>query len=129
MKTIIAGSRDISNEDFLTALYKCPFLAEITVVISGTARGADKYGESWAEWKNIPIIRMPADWSKGRSAGHIRNSEMNEIGDSCIVIWDGYSPGSKGMINLVKHNEKMEHIFVWNLALDTCMYSRLPINS
>ena len=103
MKTIIAGSRNIGNRSFLDALAQCDWLEEVTVCISGTARGVDKWGESWAEWNDIPIMRFPADWRAfGRGAGMVRNKLMADHADALIAIWDGESPGTANMIAVAK---------------------------
>ena len=103
MKTIIAGSRNIGNRTFLDALEKVEWLDEVTVVISGTARGVDKWGESWAEWNDKPVMRFPADWrAYGRGAGMVRNALMADHADALIAIWDGESPGTKNMIQQAK---------------------------
>lgn len=100
MKTIIAGSRNASAEDFEKAMEQYPFIDEITTVISGTAAGPDIYGEAWASENNIPIIRFFPDWRKyGRAAGHTRNKEMADCGEALIAVWDGFSKGTKNMID------------------------------
>ena len=102
MKTIIAGSRSICDyNELLKVIASCPW--EITEVISGTAKGVDKLGERWAEENNIPCLRYPANWTKyGKSAGMIRNSQMADVADATIVLWDGVSKGTKNMIELSK---------------------------
>jgi len=70
-------------------------------VVSGTARGADKWGERYARRFNYIITKFPADWNKyGKSAGYIRNKQMAEYADHLIAFWDGESKGTKHMINL-----------------------------
>lgn len=72
-------------------------------VVSGTARGADSYGEEWAKANNIPIKRFPADWDGlGRGAGHIRNAQMADYADALLLVWQGTSPGSKNMLARAK---------------------------
>ena len=98
MKTIIAGSRGITDYRYLLkCLLKVDW--EITTVISGVARGADALGEKFATDKGIPTILFPANWaSYGRAAGYIRNEEMAEHAEACVVLWDGQSKGSAHMI-------------------------------
>jgi len=102
MKTIIAGSRNIKDYEYLlTCLSNIDW--DITTVISGTASGADSLGEKFALDAGIPLMRFPADWvNYGRAAGFIRNEEMAEFAEACIVLWDGRSKGSKHMINTAK---------------------------
>ena len=108
MRTIIAGSRSITNYDVVNkATIDSKF--DITEVISGTARGVDQIGELWAKNNNIPVEKHPADWDKyGKSAGYIRNEEMAKCSDALIAIWDGESKGTKHMLDLaVKHGLKI----------------------
>lgn len=98
MRTIIAGSRGITDPAWLDrALAGCGWIP--TVVLSGTAPGADRLGEAWALDRHVPIERYPADWqANGRAAGHIRNVQMAEKADALIALWDNVSPGTKHMI-------------------------------
>lgn len=105
MKTIIAGSRTITNYDLVEkAIQKSNI--DITEIVSGTASGVDSLGEQYAKKYNIPIKQFPADWNTyGKRAGYLRNVEMAEYADACIIIWDGSSKGSKMMIDIARqHN-------------------------
>ena len=76
-------------------------------IVSGCARGADMMGELWAQRHNIPVTRFPADWAKyGKSAGAIRNQQMVDYADEFLVFWDGVSPGTKIMIDMIKKSGK-----------------------
>jgi predicted Rossmann fold nucleotide-binding protein DprA/Smf involved in DNA uptake len=57
MKTIIAGSREINDYEFLKKVIKESEF-EITEVISGTARGVDKLGERFAEENHISVKKI-----------------------------------------------------------------------
>jgi len=100
MKTIIAGSRDgVTIHDVRAAVEACGWTP--TVVISGTARGADQIGETLAAISGWPVQRFPADWDKyGKRAGYLRNEEMARNADALVAIWDGKSNGTKHMINI-----------------------------
>jgi|TARA_Y100000034_G_scaffold129685_1_gene186623 hypothetical protein len=102
MKTIIAGSREYQDYEFMAQeLNNVDF--EITEVVSGTARGADRLGEKWADDNGMPIFRMPANWDQyGKAAGYIRNEEMAKCSDALVAFWDGKSMGTKHMIDLAK---------------------------
>lgn len=98
MRTIIAGSRSArSMLELEAAIRKCGW--QITTVISGGARGADRLGEQWARRHGIPVEVFPADWDKhGKSAGYIRNKEMADKAEALIALWDGESRGTNDMI-------------------------------
>ena len=107
MRIIVAGSRAFgSHSDHQQILYDRLDLAlsrraeleDEVVVVSGTARGADKMGEEWAASRGCEVIQMPADWNTyGKSAGYKRNEEMAEVADAAIIFWDGVSRGSMHM--------------------------------
>jgi len=105
MRVIIAGGRDFN--DFDGMIVKLDALFSVTdegvTVISGTANGADKLGERYADFRGYEIERYPAQWDVyGRSAGYKRNEQMAGIASHCVVFWDGQSRGSKHMIDIAK---------------------------
>lgn len=102
-KVIVAGGREFNDyillEEKLDKILS-KRLPDVEIV-SGTARGADKLGESYAHKNKLHIKQFPADWNKyGKAAGPRRNKQMAEYADACIVFWDGKSKGTKSMINL-----------------------------
>lgn len=103
-KLIIAGGRGFHNYETLKEI--CDFTLQDkneVQIISGTANGADKLGERYAQEKGYKLIKVPADWGKhGKSAGYKRNEEMAKIADGLIAFWDGKSKGTRHMINLAK---------------------------
>lgn len=108
MKVIIAGSRNgIIYSDVKKAIEDSGF--KITEVVSGTARGVDRFGEQWAIENNVAIKRFPADWDTyGKRAGYLRNTQMAEYADALIAVWDGESRGTKHMIDEAK-KESLEY--------------------
>lgn len=104
MKVIIAGSREgFEYADVVIALEEAGF--EVTEVVSGTARGVDRFGEMFALKHNIPITRFPADWdTHGKRAGYLRNAQMAEYAEALVALWDGQSKGTKHMIDLAEKN-------------------------
>lgn len=124
MKTIIAGPRFFGSpqenkshkklhEEVMT-IFKhcnsCPWLADITQVFSGKAKGVDTVGEWWATAREIPVRPFPANWDLyGLSAGPIRNEEMAKEADGLIVLWDGKSSGTGNMIELADQYELIVH--------------------
>jgi hypothetical protein len=73
-------------------------------IIEGGASGADRLAYEWAERRgDIGVIEVPADWSKGKGAGHARNSIMltmlQRSDEAKAVI---AFPGGAGTANMVK---------------------------
>lgn len=103
-RVIIAGCRDFTDYDLLSQ--KCDsILSEKTnthkvIIVSGHATGADALGERYAKEKGFLLEIYPADWSRGRLAGPIRNEQMAKVSDALIAFWDGLSRGTKNMIEI-----------------------------
>lgn len=113
MKLIIAGSRDISEEEALeridSVLGDIPVSPDqIIEVVSGGARGPDHAGEVWARRHKISILIFPADWEKhGKAAGPIRNIEMAKyvgMDGALLPIWDGRSRGTQHMMQTAREH-------------------------
>lgn len=114
MKTIIAGSRTITDPSILiAAIVESGY--EITEVVSGGAQGVDRLGEEWARTHEIPIVRFPPDWTKhGRSAGPIRNNQMvSYVGfdGALLALWDGQSSGTAHIINSAKREGRKVFVY------------------
>lgn len=104
MKVIIAGSRTFNDYNLLKLnCDKTLSLFPEIEIVSGTANGADKLGERYANEKGYTIKQFPAEWDKyGKSAGYKRNEQMAKYSDVLIAFWDGKSKGTKHMIDLAE---------------------------
>lgn len=98
MKTIIAGSRSITDRDLVFGLIKNSPI-KITEVVEGEAAGVDVLGKEWAIENGVPFKPFPADWKRHgkKVAGFVRNQEMADYAEALILIWDGKSTGSMDM--------------------------------
>lgn len=107
-KLIIAGSRRIDRIPALRSMGAWALRnPRPTEIVSGTARGVDKYGEEFAQISKIPVVRFPADWDKyGKRAGYLRNEQMAEYADELLALWDGESRGTKHMIDIMRKKDK-----------------------
>lgn len=119
-RIIIAGSRNFNNYDYLKKI--CDFIIdeEDVVIISGTARGADKLGERYAKEKGFELRLFPAKWDEyGKRAGYFRNVEMAKNADMLIAFWDGESKGTKHMIDIAeKEGLASAVVQSWKNAID-----------
>ena len=101
----IIGSRNFNNYSYakkhiLNIIQKHGI--SINKIISGGASGADKIAETFASKFNIPIEIIKADWSKGKSAGVIRNTDIIKKSEYVIAFWDKKSKGTLDSINKAK---------------------------
>jgi len=118
VRVIIAGSRKLTDANVVAVAMERAAARGIvpTVVISGTAPGADRLGEAWAEERGIPVERFAAHWRRedgriDRSAGARRNAEMAVEADALVAIWDGRSPGTSNMIRTARKKGLL--VYVW----------------
>lgn len=100
MRVLICGGREYNDTEkmyeFLDRIHKD---LQITTVIEGDARGADRIAGFWARKNKIDNVKFPADWdAHGRAAGIIRNKQMLEEGAPDLVI---AFPGGRGTANMV----------------------------
>ncbi len=108
MKLAIIGSRTFNNYEILKEeVSKFVNPNEISLIVSGGAKGADTLGERYAKEHNIDTKIFLADWNKyGKSAGFIRNHDIIKNCDSVIAFWDGKSKGTAHSLNIATKNNK-----------------------
>lgn len=114
MRTIIAGSREITDYDLvLKAIEESGYT--ITEVVSGGARGVDVLGEKWAEKAGIPVKQFlpkfdPENFRSKWLAPLERNTEMANYAEALILVWDGKSTGSQDMFKKASKNKLKIHV-------------------
>ena len=103
-KVIVAGGRDFFDYNLLKSKLDILLLnKENVIIVSGTAKGADRLGERYAREHNLVISSFPALWNQhGNIASFIRNEEMANYADACICFWNCESTGTKHMIETAK---------------------------
>jgi hypothetical protein len=87
----VIGSRSFNDYDLLERTLD---QYQITSIVSGGASGADSLAEHYAKKRNITIRVIKPDWSLGRHAGMLRNTEIVESSDIVFAFWDGQSKGT-----------------------------------
>jgi len=104
MKTAVVGSRNFQDFALLKQILE---EYEISVIVSGGAKGADALGEKYAHENQIPTMIFKPDWKRlGRGAGPARNKTIVENAEFIIAFWDGISKGTKSSINIAKKLNK-----------------------
>jgi len=102
MKVAVIGSRTFNDyelvKETLTKL-------DITLLVSGGAKGADSLGERYASENNITTLIFKPDWGRhGRGAGMVRNTDIVKNSDIVVAFWDG---SSKGTLDSIRKVEKL----------------------
>lgn len=90
MKLMVAGSRSISDFDL------APYIPEeVTLIISGGARGIDRLAEEYADAHGLSKLILRPQYNRyGKAAPLRRNVQALEAADRVLVIWDGASRGT-----------------------------------
>ncbi len=77
-------------------------LPDSCVIVSGAARGVDRAAAVAARSRGLAVCELAADWSKGRSAGVVRNAEIVRSSDVLVAFWDGVSPGTASSVEMAR---------------------------
>ena len=122
-RIIVAGTRDFNNFEMLNEIlegYIDKMNKDSITIVSGCARGADKFGEVFAENHSLNLVKFPANWDKyGKDAGFIRNTEMGDYASEdgyhgvLFAFWNGISNGTKDMITKAINHGMEIHIIVY----------------
>ena len=108
----MVGSRDFPNLQVVrwTVQKLSEYRDEPLTIVSGSARGVDRTAELAARAWGLGVLSIPADWSKGRGAGIIRNSDIVARCDALVAFWDGESPGTYDSICKAAAKDKLARI-------------------
>ena len=100
MRLAIVGSRTFCDYGWMEqCLLRSFSVADIELVISGGARGADSLAARFAYRYRLPFKVIQADWETyGRKAGPMRNTEIVRQADALAAFWDGRSAGTRDTI-------------------------------
>ncbi len=102
MKLLIAGSRSITAFDL-----EGHIPPEVTVIISGGAKGVDTLAEQYADEHGLEKIIITPNYSRYKRCAPLkRDEEMVELADAVLIIWDGVSRGTKYTLEYAKKKNK-----------------------
>lgn len=134
MKVLICGSRDWSDSKLMyKAMHKLQGskpgsaetvddIKEFDIVIEGEAQGADQMARIIADLRDIPVVKMPADWCdfgtqngvgctklhlhNGRKAGIVRNQLMIDEQPDEVWAFSDDLTNDKGTASMVRIAKK-----------------------
>ena len=101
-KVAVVGSREYPKQAVVERfVYLMP---KHWTLVSGGARGVDKWAETTAKHWNRPTKIYNAQWNKyGPKAGFIRNNDIVRGCDIVVAFWDGKSKGTRHTIQLADY--------------------------
>jgi predicted Rossmann fold nucleotide-binding protein DprA/Smf involved in DNA uptake len=98
MKIAVVGSRTFNDYDLLKKSLDNLY-PNISLIISGGAKGAYSLAEKYAKDEGIPTQIFKPNWKKyGKAAGFVRNKDIIAASDMVIAFWDCVSHGTKNSI-------------------------------
>lgn len=81
-------------------------------IVSGGARGVDRWAEAAARCHGLPCDVIYPDWGKhGKAAGIIRNTEIVQRATHVLGFWDGFSRGTAD--SLKKARKAGKPVGIW----------------
>jgi len=98
VRMLICGSRDFTDGAlFHSVMTNLPErFRDVSAVIEGGAKGADRMGREWAELMAVPVETYEADWqTHGKRAGYLRNVEMLAAEPDVVLAFFS-KPDSRG---------------------------------
>jgi hypothetical protein len=101
MRVGVIGSRNFNDYTLLKdTLDNILSKKNISLIVSGGAKGADALSEVWATQNSIETLIFNPDWSLGRGAAAIRNQKIVDNSDLIVAFWDEISKGTKMTIDM-----------------------------
>ena len=118
MKLALVGSRDYTNYSEFKIIIASTLkkwnkkISDVTLVISGGAKGADTLAEQWSkEYKKTITIFIP-DWKAfGKAAGPMRNTDIVNECTHMIAFPSTKGKGTQDSIIKAKNTKKTVHIY------------------
>ena len=97
MRIAIIGSRGYAHPEEVIDYVDSLDLS--VIVVSGECKdGPDKIAEDRAKDRGMTFEGYPADWTKGKGAGFVRNGDIAKACDRLKAFWDGESNGTMDTI-------------------------------
>ena len=103
MKALVCGGRNFSDKEKLfQSMDHCRKWWNLTMIITGGARGVDSLAHQWAKEKSLNTDVHYAQWDTyGKAAGAIRNRRMLEEEPDVVIAFPG-GTGTEHMITIAR---------------------------
>lgn len=104
-RLLVCGDRNWTDRELIAeTLADIAGFMDISLVIEGGARGADRMAREVALTMMIPVQEWPAAWkTHGKAAGTVRNQMMLDKGQPALVLaFHDDLRGSKGTKHMVR---------------------------
>lgn len=112
MKTLITGSREIKDIDFVFNILNKEIKKE-DILIHGGALGVDLSAEVWCQKNKVKSIIIRPIFQDKKEYYLYRNAEMVGMCDKVIAIWNGVSRGTEFTIKYAQARKKLVSIFIY----------------
>lgn len=109
MKIAIVGTRNpgVSYQAWESILLSKINASEVSLIISGGAKGIDTYAEQWANENQLPKVVFKPEYSKyGKAAPLVRNKLIVEEADKVIAFISKESVGTIHTVNYARSKNK-----------------------
>lgn len=108
MRTAVIGSRGFENYNLLKKELE---KFEISLIISGGAKGADTLAEKYAKEKGIETIVFNPEYELyGKKATFVRNDKIINECERLIAFWDNKSKGTESTYKKALKKGKDVHL-------------------
>lgn len=125
MRVLVTGDREWKDRSAVELAFD---RFKPTHIIEGECRGLDLMARAVAEDRGIPFTPVAADWARlGKAAGHIRNSQMLDLGPELVLAFHNNFKDSKGTKNCVTQALARE-LEVWLVTSEHVLRMAKPKN-
>lgn len=111
MRLAVVGSRTILDFAVVVAAIEESGFTDISLIVSGGAKGVDSLAEQYARAKGIECRIYKPDWTQyGKRAGFVRNAHIVNAADALVAVWDGKSKGTMHSVALANERGIPVHL-------------------
>ena len=112
MKLGIVGGRDFSDYKMFEELLRASIdLTQVTMIVSGGAKGVDSMAKRFAKQEKLPVKEFFPDYARHqRVAPLVRNSQIVEFSDKVIAFPTQMSSGTYDSIRKAQKKNNLHAV-------------------